>query len=372
MSRRTVPFLLVALFLNQLFVTPTLAQSPKTRDPINLGNVDQLKALITIDTGEEYANIAINPDGSKLAVANRTTGLKVYDIKTGKVEKQLTDKPVSRAIYSADGKLIAGYVIACQPGTCSGTVYVLETATGKERLSIPVDGILDLPGFSPDGKKLAYSEATTTLYTSVGLQETHAGPSTLHIVDIETSKETQRFDEADAILSPLFFSPDGGRIAYAATPWTSTAPSINATSLHIIDLKTGKNEATLTAGLLQDMSSDWSLAFTLPFDKYNGMVGMLEEPWVFDLKTGKPVVKFTKGELSFVAFSHDSKIMAVSGGDTKTTISLREITTNRELLPLSIAGVQSVYMSFSPDGTLLAAPYESGGTIHVIIWGIPQ
>ena len=106
------------------------------------------KPLVSVDTWDE--NIALSPDGTRLATAGGGSGLvQVWDAIGGKVLLAIeTDFNVADVVFSPDGLRLAA-------GGMTG-LKLWDGATGRELAGLPTRArMVNSVAFSPDGKLLA-------------------------------------------------------------------------------------------------------------------------------------------------------------------------------------------------------------------------
>jgi RNA polymerase sigma factor (sigma-70 family) len=156
-------------------------------------------------------------DGKSLIV--QTENLTVWDVETGRqksswslLQNKVIEKApgpnerslerIQSAAVSPDGSQIAFSLIKDQPGGSGhwfGQIMLLDTATGKLLLQEDVGEPFRPLTFSEDGKFLA-----------------GAGTWTIRVWDIETGKQSKRFEGHRGQIKSLAFSPDGKRLASAS------------------------------------------------------------------------------------------------------------------------------------------------------------
>src|SRR5262249_7882451 len=136
--------------------------------------------------------VVFSPDGMTLAVGNRNSTTRLYEVATGKVLHVL-DKPMSHGLkFSPDGKTLAIVYV-------DGSLRLWEVATGKLlREAKRVEGELYAVDGSPDGAVLATSgrRAGITLWDGRNL-------TVLKVL------------EAPEWVIQVRFSPDGTRLLSA-------------------------------------------------------------------------------------------------------------------------------------------------------------
>jgi len=161
--------------------------------------------------------LAISPDARTIIASERIplvfdsgarSGLKIWDVETGKIKadmsKELKERMCSAA-YSKDGKYLA-VLRGGESGGLSGKITLLDPAMGKKlRETNPghLDGGTDL-AFHPDGKHI-FSAGRDTLVKIWRIEDAK------HIRDIGQGRGGQFKDWICAIS----ISPDGRRLATA-------------------------------------------------------------------------------------------------------------------------------------------------------------
>jgi WD40 repeat protein len=181
---------------------------------------DQAIRLLDPDTGKETGKIpvpqdgvgelAISPDGGRIASKGYTGAIHVWDTNTAKEIYTSDLKPNQRARmfgtagtsatlqFSADGKKIATVNSEFNPPNFSTSLKVLDVETGQEAYQIknaPQNNAITLiqPLFSPDGKTLIWSTAD----------------SNIHVGDAATGKEVRQIKNLPGGPLSFVFSPDG-------------------------------------------------------------------------------------------------------------------------------------------------------------------
>ncbi|MEO8391962.1 MAG: protein kinase [Chloroflexota bacterium] len=296
--------------------------------------------LVNHDSDEDLAavGLAYSPDGQRLLATGTSTTPNVWDVRTG--QKLLTlaghTGRVRAADWSADGRLLA-------TGGEDDSVIVWDATTGAVRFTLTgyTDTVFAV-AFSPDSRYLAASSFDGSLRVwDVNTGEfvftiTHAGvkqsrglawsPDGLHIANITIGIDPQQGDhlyilnaltgaiehdttvESNETVQQLMYSPDGSRIASAAT---------GLQEYRIYDAHSGQKLLTLPGhGVLASaiaFSPDGSLIATGGYDN-------LAQLW--NANTGKELLKlFTpSGDTYRLAFSPDGTHLALQGEDSTTRI----------------------------------------------------
>jgi serine/threonine protein kinase/WD40 repeat protein len=93
---------------------------------------------------DETGFVALHPDGHRLAVVGLDATIRIYDVKSGRLEKALIDETENAGTcsWSPDGKVLL-----------SNRRYGWDVAAGRLRYALPAGQ--DVVAWSPDGKQLA-------------------------------------------------------------------------------------------------------------------------------------------------------------------------------------------------------------------------
>jgi WD40 repeat protein len=293
---------------------------------------------------------AFSPDSRHL-ISSGLRNVWLWDVATGEnVRVFRGEEDINGSInafsatFNPDGSLIAvggvGYVVRVLDADTGQEIHKMQgEGTGDKNHS----GIVDSLVFSPDGKLLAsggYSGATKVWDVAAGQQRYLLGG----MVDP---------------VSDLAFSLDGKLLARAS--------GFDSIKTMLWDVTTGRAVCTLEdlAGSVV-FSPDGSMLVTADTDKVLRL---------WDVKTCQQV-RVLKGHTemaSGLAFSPDGRLLASGSGDN--TLRLWDITTGNLLYkvdPVDPAAKNSAavsYLTFSPDGTLLAVEHDGG---DIWLFGIPK
>lgn len=300
---------------------------------------------------------AFSPSGKLVAGVGRDGALRLLDVASGEVLKQLdghedqvNERPkgapprvgqILGVAFSPDGKVLAS---ACFQDS---RVFIWDVATGKVRHALPGHRLPRAVQFSPDGHRLAVGGSDRVI----------------RLWDPATGRKLSELRGHGGEIYGLAFSPDGTMLASAASgsrPNTKEEAATDAT-VRLWDLKTGK--ARSLPG-----PEDFARAVTFsPDGKTLAVAGSGTRLYLIDVATGKLNHSHVghDGTIYRVALSPDGKTLA-SGG-TDNLIHLWDLQTSRETARLD--GHQSHVMgiAFTPDGReLLSCGYD--GTVRVWDW----
>ena len=301
---------------------------------------------------------AFSPDGAVLAVASHPSSndgiIQLINVKTGRIIRTLQHHAhtVKCITFSTDGKLIA-------TGSEDSTAQVIRIETGESLCLVKHEGTVFSVAISPDGTLLATgSKDTTAKITDIAHNHT-----------IRTIKHTP--GSIIGSIFSVFFSPDGTHLAIVN----------NSNYAKIINIETNQTTAICHSGRSYAFSPNGTCLFTRHADSGSAKVSHIatnttvydtnlcvitinfspdETYYVTTESTGNilirniktheefPLQNFSRGGIYAIAFSPDSKHIAVSTSQKTFIINLR-----LKKLILTIASPRSL-IAFSPDGTLIA------------------
>lgn len=145
--------------------------------------------------------MSFSPDGETLVVAGYDTDLRVWDVRTGKLQHRLEEMPLAMfdVVFSPDGKHLA-------TAGADRVIYLWDTKTWKvvRKIAGQPETVQRIR-FSPDGTKLV----------SGGMNELNFdSPVKVMLWDVPTGRPLQTW-AAEHMVVGLAFSPDGRQVAVA-------------------------------------------------------------------------------------------------------------------------------------------------------------
>lgn len=314
-----------------LLVTP-IAFSP---DGKTLAGVSLEIHLWEVETGKElrrWGDLGIqiralkySPDGTQIAAADSSNGLRIYEASSGKERLSLKTKvlqqPYGQSIaFSPDGRRLA-------TGGEDRSVHVWDTGSGEDLLGCPGHSgrILSI-AYSPDGKTIA----------------TGSADKTVRVWDAALGQEIHRLEGHSKEVYSVHYSPDGRTIISA--DYDSTMRFWDAGSGALLRTLTGHG---LRANRIA-FSSDGKRFLRASHGKIS----------LYDLATGKDLLPSPghEREIQALQFSRDGRTLFTQGGDDSIrswTVATRE-ETSRILDHVSASG------SMAPSG--------DGGALLVGTW----
>ena len=283
---------------------------------------------------------AYSPDGSLLATASADGYVRIWDPSTGELIQTLDDgrRAIKSVAFSADGKILAST-------SNDRTIKIWDPKTGDllRTLNAHTAMVQDL-AYSPNGKMLA----------SVGRD------AALILWDLSTGKPTERF-ESPAPLMAVAFSPDGLKVAATSSGYGSEYSVWDIETGELLFSNMGEGVPCQTVG---DFSSDLSFSpdgALLLVGDCQGAISVLSA----DDGSLLDRLDAHTGAINAIAFGPDGSSFAGAGSDRRVKVWN---TATREL-QLTLLGHQApVYgLAFDPNGLRLTSTSEDG---TARIWNI--
>jgi WD40 repeat protein len=355
-------------------------------DKMLAGSLPRSTAVVLWDaaTGQEirrlegHANpvgsITFTPDSRNLVSAAAEETIRVWDVASGRQQKQLIG--ASPAALSPDGKLLAS-----SGPKLDGIVYLQDFDTGKQlqQFNAHTTNLRDL-AFSPDSKQLVCAGGDYAAYlwdlttgrelqrfrepgfavSGVGIDWSPNGKTLAlagwdgipRFYDSTNGKERLDFGGHRAAVLSMALSPDGKTIATSSEDFT----------VRLWDAATGK-ELRILVSQTDVECYCFSLAWS-PDGKSLALAAGESGLFHYDLATGRVLAKFrSKGHWPcLVAFSPSGKLLA--SRDQRSFVTLWDTATGKELRRLDL-NRSAAGLAFSADGRVLATGNENP---HVRLW----
>lgn len=353
--------------------------------------------------GYNVFGIAFTPDGTRVLSAD-WYGAHLWETASGREIRRLGPRfqtSLRSLSLSGDGKLVA------LAEHHSGTIQILETATGKLLRQFKNgpdnDDRFCSVMFSPDSKVLAsYAGRIIRVWdpaTGKQLRQWQADPEGVHRIvfdpdsktlisggddrtirfwDTATGKEVRRISDHPGPIVGLALSPDGKMLAsLGSTKREFNGPGggsgimwLTDNKVHLWDAANGKNSRQLEAtgpapknrGFGSHPNAISELLFA-PDGKSLVTAGQDRTIRIWDVSEGKERRRWEIPWVTSLAFSRDGKILATGGVDC--SLRLWDWTMGRELRepPGHCGGVH--VLALSPDGRRVAS---AGMDRTVRIW----
>jgi WD40 repeat protein len=290
--------------------------------------------------------VAFRPDGHLLATSSEDRTIKLWDLQNGVEQNTFrghTDKVYSVAFDREGWRLLSG--------SADGTIKIWETESEQDCLTLRGhDSHVFSVAFSPDGKRLASGGYDLTI----------------RVWDVESGLEVFTLFGHSAREAKVAFSPDG-RLLAAASGARGIHGSIYPGRITIWDAATGRELRTLG----NHPGSVNSLVFC-----GDGRLASAEEDGtvrLYDPLTGQLLIDLKAHEKSVrdVVFSPDDKLLATCSGSGEPgkilsgEVKIWDASTLQETAKPAVLPSLIHHLAFSHDSRLLAG---AGADQNIHIW----
>jgi WD40 repeat protein/serine/threonine protein kinase len=287
--------------------------------------------------------VCFSPDGKRLATAGHDLSAKVWDWKKGEVLLSLEGHTsgLTFVTFSPDGKKVA-------TTATDGSLRVWDAATGKELVVCRghIHEWVRCVAFSPNGEQMV----------SVAQLD-----GTARVWDTVTGKElfTLSVSGARGSLLTVSWSGDGTRIAAAGE--CGKQPEPGDTVIHVWDARTKAPVASLQGHNYAVESLEFA-------GDNKRLVGAGQDGTVriWDLAAGWDSRRQHVGQVQAVAISPNGRILASGGRDG--LVRLWDLANGQ--LRRSLPGNQGYTLAFSPDGKVLAGGTHGATDAKVVVWDV--
>jgi WD40 repeat protein len=320
---------------------------------VNIWDASTGESLLVISRdGEHFRSLAYSPDGERLALASRevditttpledfseqlddagTSKLALWDAHSGDVITELTleGESAEGVTFSPDGERIA--VATMSPD--SRALRIFDSALAEELLVIT----FDLGGYDWTDRNFEPAFSPDGRWVAVGL-----GDGTARVLDATTGEELFSFihtsDPWDQVLRGVAFDPQGRRLAVSGTDGMLSA----------WDLETGDQIFVVDIG---------SNIYT-PFSPDGELIAASDK--VLDSETGETVLTLPGPFIGYqAAFMPDGQRLVTDG--IAHDVLVWDISPSAELWTTRVAavGAGGNRLAMSPGGEYLASGDDSG------------
>lgn len=306
---------------------------------------------------DSVTHLAYSADGKFLVSGSWYEGkVRLWETSTWRQIRVLDVYPLTSLGLSPDGKLLI--TSGCREGhgglgRCSrGEVKLSEVATGNVVRSFYYKDSVPPAVFSPDGKTWA------SLACIQWDGDSHCTERELKFRDLRTGSTVHSIyehgQECGSVAGEFAFSPDGKYLAVDATD----------NSLQLLDLTTWECVRSFTVQAERPTFITWSNDGKYTASYFCSVIKEVEcrggDLRVWEVASGKLLNKIPapqdnpfESTIGSASFSPDGKYLAVGAGDSKSTITLWDLTKDEIVFSIKglFGGVSA--LTFSPDGRFL-------------------
>jgi WD40 repeat protein len=299
------------------------SQTPKLDqygDPLPQGALLRI-GTVRLRTGARIESLAFSADGKRMVTATRLTGMRVWEVASGRELRSFTDagEHVRGLAVSPDGCRVA----FVNDVTCT----VRDTATGAKvrEFAKPWDGFRQMH-FSRDGQRLVV----------------HFVNREASIWDVATGQLVRTLSRPDqeTLFEESAFSPDGKTLALVARPGF----------IQLWDLDTGK---VIREFGERHKSGHDTVVFAPDGKRLAALWGGGRQVEIWDTATGKGIFRFdTQTSCRGLVFSGDGQTLFSI--DDRSSITGRDAGTGKVVAKLPDIGTTIRHFAMSPDSKRVA------------------
>ncbi len=264
------------------------------------------------------------PDGRSIAcVSDDADKIRILDARTGRLIREIgSEVSVYYVVYSPDSKRFATM-------DAGDAIRLFDVETGEE-IAVKSTGHqapATALGYSPDGSKLASTDENSLAI----VWNLDSRSQDRRLVDLEKSVPVS-----------VAFSPNG----------TSLAIGSNTGSVHVLDMRTGENQASF---MTPEQGSVDALVFTRGESLLTASIMVDNASALFsDLKVGAVKRLAVGSQVESLAFGRNGRFLATGADDGSAR--LWDAATGRELRRFELGDKAAVgAVALRPDGWALAA-----------------